>query len=68
MTAFAKTYRCSTPTVSSAKLSKSALAKPRAFAHRSNCKVSAILQDSRQSGVVSGNQMTYVDRNTKIKR
>ncbi len=32
-----------------------------------NCKVSALLQDSRQPGVVSGAQMTYVDRNTKIK-
>src|SRR5207249_3557742 len=32
-----------------------------------NCKVSALLQDSRQSGVVAGNQMTYVDRNAKIK-
>jgi rod shape-determining protein MreC len=32
-----------------------------------NCKVSALLQDSREPGVVAGNQMTYVDRNAKIK-
>ena len=33
----------------------------------SNCKVSAILQDSREPGVVAGTRMTYVDRNAKIK-
>jgi len=32
-----------------------------------NCKVSALLQDSRESGIVAGAQMTYVDRNAKIK-
>ncbi len=32
-----------------------------------NCKVSALLQDSREPGVVAGTQMTYVDRNAKIK-
>jgi len=31
-----------------------------------NCKVSALLQDSRLPGVVAGTQMTYVDRNAKI--
>jgi rod shape-determining protein MreC len=32
-----------------------------------NCKVSAVLQDSREPGVVAGTQMTYVDRSAKIK-
>jgi rod shape-determining protein MreC len=32
-----------------------------------NCKVSALLQDSREPGVVAGTRMTYVDRNAKIK-
>ena len=32
-----------------------------------NCKVSALLQESREPGVVAGTQMTYVDRATKIK-
>ncbi len=32
----------------------------------SSCKVSALLQDSREPGVVAGSQMTYVDRNAKI--
>jgi rod shape-determining protein MreC len=32
-----------------------------------NCKVSAVLQDSRQPGVVAGTQMTYVDCAAKIK-
>ena len=33
----------------------------------SNCKVSALLQESREPGVVAGTRMTYVDRNAKIK-
>jgi rod shape-determining protein MreC len=33
----------------------------------SNCKVSALLQDSRVPGVVGGTQMTYVDRDVKVK-
>lgn len=33
----------------------------------SNCKVGALLQDSREPGVVAGTRMTYVDRNAKIK-
>jgi len=32
----------------------------------SNCKVSALLQDSRLPGVVAGTQMTYVESNAKI--
>jgi rod shape-determining protein MreC len=32
-----------------------------------NCKVSALLQESRVPGIVAGAQMTYVDRHVKIK-
>jgi rod shape-determining protein MreC len=33
----------------------------------SNCKVSALLQDSREPGVVAGTRMTYVERTAKVK-
>lgn len=33
----------------------------------SSCKVSALLQHAREPGVVAGTQMTYIDRNAKIK-